>query len=200
MKVRLIEEVGRRTSLVGVWGEGCTSPWGRHRCEIDRQEHPGVKMGEEPKQESRYVTEGDDIHCQYCVAKAPVNTFLGQSSSPLWSSGEDKPKPGDMYWANWYHSVQEDGSVHCRLQKWDNCNDPRGHLIVVLPNGCEWDIDSRASNCTREEDRAHRCWVRHGEPPHIHVDKNGDTCSAGAGSIISVDWHGFLHNGELVQC
>jgi len=30
------------------------------------------------------------------------------------------------------------------------------------------------------------------------VDKNGDACAAGAGSILTPTWHGFLQNGELV--
>lgn len=50
----------------------------------------------------------------------------------------------------------------------------------------------------------HRCWVRHGNvraDGAMHVDKNGITCNAGAGSIISPDgWHGFLHNGHLTSC
>lgn len=78
------------------------------------------------------------------------------------------------------------------------------HLHAVCPNGQHWDIDSRASNCTRREDNVHRCWVRHGDPtqPHtVHVDKNGDTCAAGAGSIIvnakQPAYHGFLHNGRF---
>lgn len=77
---------------------------------------------------------------------------------------------------------------------WDNKTD--GHLHVKTPGG-EWNIDSRASNCTLPQDRTHRCWVRHGEPPNITVDKNGDTCAAGAGSIICGNYHGFLRNGEL---
>jgi hypothetical protein len=56
----------------------------------------------------------------------------------------------------------------------------------------------RASNCTMPNDMLHRCWVRHGNPPMITVDKNGPTCGAGAGSILSGNWHGFLRNGELV--
>lgn len=49
---------------------------------------------------------------------------------------------------------------------------------------------------------SHRCWVRHGDVrQEVHVDKQGDTCGAGGGSIISPDgWHGFLHNGHLNQC
>jgi hypothetical protein len=34
----------------------------------------------------------------------------------------------------------------------------------------------------------------------LTVDKNGDTCAAGAGSILTPAWHGFLRNGELVAC
>lgn len=57
---------------------------------------------------------------------------------------------------------------------------------------------------TYEDSRPdHRCWVRHGDvrTGQVHVDKNGNTCGAGGGSIISPDgWHGFLHNGHLTQC
>lgn len=75
-------------------------------------------------------------------------------------------------------------------------------LVVILPNGFSWYIDSRASNCTRYDDINHRCWVRSGNvlESTLHVDKNGDTCQAGAGSIISGDFHGFLHNGYITNC
>jgi hypothetical protein len=83
---------------------------------------------------------------------------------------------------------------------WDNKAEP--HLIVRCPNGPEqtrdWDIDSRASNCALPGDKVHRCWIRHGVPPTITVDKAGLTCIAGAGSIALPNWHGFLRNGELV--
>lgn len=79
---------------------------------------------------------------------------------------------------------------------WTNETEP--HLIVTTPGG-DWDIDSRCSNCTLPEDTTHRCWVRHGEPPNITVDKNGVTCAAGAGSFApkSGKWHGFLREGHL---
>lgn len=73
-------------------------------------------------------------------------------------------------------------------------------LVVKLPNGRTWHIDSEASNCTRKGDKSHRCWIRHGTPPLITVDKNGETCAAGAGSIMAGDYHGFLRNGVLEQC
>jgi hypothetical protein len=68
-------------------------------------------------------------------------------------------------------------------------------LMVKCPNGREWFIDGRASNCTLPQDDNHRCWVRHGEPPDLVVDKQGVTCSAGAGSIQAGDYHGFLGAG-----
>lgn len=66
-----------------------------------------------------------------------------------------------------------------------------------LPGNHDWLIDGRASNCTRPQDTVHKCWCRHGQAPNFHVDKNGVTCQAGAGSIAVPGYHGFLHNGEL---
>lgn len=62
----------------------------------------------------------------------------------------------------------------------------------------QWYIDSMANNCTKKDDKVHRCWVRHGtvgDP--LHIDKSGNTCAAGAGSIQHAGWHGYLKNGVL---
>jgi len=105
-----------------------------------------------------------------------------------------KHEPGDAFWARVMNS---DGTHPCF---WDNC-DGR-HLWVVLPNLVIFDLSARASNCGSPTDRLHRCWVIHENP--LHVDKNGRTCSAGAGSLLvgpcgdQPGWHGFLHNGELI--
>lgn len=114
-----------------------------------------------------------------------------------WDTEDGKLHVGDMYWAECMK--EKDGKCYY----WDNC--PGQHLIVRVPDGDNlsghaWNIDSRASNCTMKDDRTHRCWVRHGDPPNIHVDKSGHTCAAGAGSILTDKWHGFLHHGQLVQC
>lgn len=77
---------------------------------------------------------------------------------------------------------------------------PDGNILIVETPGGSWNIDSRASNCDRRDDHVHHCWIRHGEPPNITVDKNGDTCGAGAGSIQCGSYHGFLRNGHLEQC
>lgn len=78
---------------------------------------------------------------------------------------------------------------------------PDGLSIACrLPDGSDWHIDGKANNCGCPVDNVHRCWVRHGtvgEP--LTVDKNGHTCSAGAGSIAVAGYHGFLRNGALVD-
>lgn len=96
--------------------------------------------------------------------------------------------PGAMWFADWLG---------------DAWKGPDGHALMVrCPDGHDWAIDAQASNCTMKNDRgpfdkAHRCWVRHGTPPLITVDKNGRTCGAGAGSIQTPRYHGFLRNGEF---
>jgi len=81
----------------------------------------------------------------------------------------------------------------------DNWRGPDGiALMVKCPNGSDWHVDGQASNCTRKGEK-HECWVRHGDPrqANVTVDKNGDTCAAGAGSILAGDYHGFLQGGIL---
>ncbi len=73
-------------------------------------------------------------------------------------------------------------------------------IAVTLPDGRQWYVDSRASNCTMPDDKAHRCWVRHGTVgERLSVDKAGNTCKAGAGSIRTDHYHGFLEDGRLVE-
>lgn len=100
--------------------------------------------------------------------------------------GNDLPA-GALYDATWYHAMGRMGE------------DGRA-LMCVLPNGHHWHIDSRASNCSMPDDDVHRCWCRHGDPTQpqtMTVDKACNTCQAGAGSIQSGDWHGFLRDGAL---
>lgn len=85
----------------------------------------------------------------------------------------------DAWWLRGLHGCTHDG--------------PDGrNLMVKCPNGHDWNIDGRASNCGLPQDDVHHCWIRHGDPPDLVVDKNGVTCSAGAGSILAGDYHGFL--------
>lgn len=78
-------------------------------------------------------------------------------------------------------------------------------MVVRCPGNFDWPIDGPASNCTRRDDPNHRCWIRHGVPPALTVNKDTrgskfTTCSAGAGSIQVPGWHGFLTDGELRKC
>lgn len=80
---------------------------------------------------------------------------------------------------------------------WD-CKGEDGLNVVCVTPGGLWYIDARAGNCSQATDFSHRCWIRHGTiGESIHVDKDGDTCSAGNGSIQCGNFHGFLHHGEL---
>jgi hypothetical protein len=111
--------------------------------------------------------------------------------------------PGLLVWVR-----HEPG--HCPA-RWTNC-DAR-HLWCCTPDGHWWDVDGRARNCTLAADTTHRCWVRSGTPPAVHVDKAGRTCSAGAGSIqtyryqtmpdgshrLVPNWHGYLDHGWLTE-
>jgi hypothetical protein len=95
---------------------------------------------------------------------------------------EDAP-PGAMWYADW-------------MGEWAHGPDGRT-LVVKLPDGHQWTVDAEATNCTRKGDRAHKCWIRNGEPPMVTVGKDGETCAAGAGSIASPGYHGFLRAGVL---
>jgi hypothetical protein len=101
-------------------------------------------------------------------------------------------KPGDVFFWGIH------GSSECPY--WDDCSGQ--HLYAVCPNGGWWDVDSRASNCSKKDDRKHRCWVRHGNPARgeLDVDKNGGvTCAAGAGSIQCGNYHGFVQGFAFVR-
>jgi hypothetical protein len=95
--------------------------------------------------------------------------------------------PGAMWDGWWLHGIH--GGALCGPTV-DGRN-----LFVRLPNGRDWHIDGRASNCTMPGDDVHHCWIRHGNPPELVVDKNGPTCAAGAGSILAGNYHGFLGQG-----
>jgi len=116
---------------------------------------------------------------------------------------------GAMWDADWLHDVPE------------LCGADGISLHVRTPNGCDWNIDGRGTNCDSpcevcgvsyhqhkinneaghfyKDARPHKCWVRHGDPKsgNVNVDKNGVTCGAGGGSIQIGDYHGHLHNGEF---
>ena len=131
--------------------------------------------------------------CEHCGS-----VFDSKASRQLWKNrvyrrtdtGEtfvkspSKQMPVGALWDAWYRG---------------NRRGPDDIFLMCQTPGGEWGIDDRATNCTMPEDREHRCWCRHNNPKTepVTVDKNGNTCAAGAGSIIIGDYHGFLQNGIL---
>ena len=85
------------------------------------------------------------------------------------------------------------------MEEYERYRGVDGQSWTVRTYGGDWLIDGPANNCTMKDDRVHKCWCRHGTAPEFHVDKNGVTCQAGAGSIVCGDYHGFLHNGWLTE-
>lgn len=95
--------------------------------------------------------------------------------------------PGAMWYAWWLEGTP----------MWTG---PDGRALMVrLPDGHDWHVDGIANNCTKKDDLlGHKCWVRTGAPPRVTASKTGGlTCSAGAGSILTPNWHGFLTDGIL---
>jgi len=133
--------------------------------------------------ECGYAFEESDEH-QVFVERLYLRSDTGEAVTL-----RDAP-PGALYYADWF----PDEPYY---------RGPDGHhLVAKLPNGATWSIDGHASNCTDTDGfwrGEHKCWVRHGDPTtgNITVDKNGATCNAGAGSILSGNYHGFLQNGEF---
>lgn len=198
MITRFIEETGMLAWLrvYQPLVEGETCPNGCHNAKIFLCESDTLgdfSIGGEPVD---YPDERYPTHCEHCGTAFGSNAIKQVFRKRRYNTESGLPEPGDMFYIE-YKEVLEPK----RCMYWDNCEGR--HLMVVLPNGHEWDTNGRASNCGRPDDRTHRCWVRHGDPEKgesVHIDKNGDTCQAGAGSISAAGWHGFLHNGELVEC
>ena len=138
----------------------------------------------------------DDSHwpatCEKCCYQFQESDHWQLFHNELYKRGDNgevlefdrrKIPPGAMWYADWMNDFH---------------TGPDGRCLVVMTPGGEWIIDSRASNCTMPNDKEHKCWIRHGTPPMVTVDKTGGkTCAAGAGSIIAGNYHGFLVNGEF---
>jgi len=111
-----------------------------------------------------------------------LNVYIDKSTGKEYTL-HDKI-PGMMWDATWWSDTDKVGGQY---------------LVVICPDSFEWRIDGRANNCDMRDDYPnHHCWIRQGIPPNITVGKNGKTCHAGAGSILSRNgYHGFLTNGEF---
>lgn len=132
--------------------------------------------------------------CDACPHEFTDDAFRSLQRRRRWrrpDTGEtfDHPQhagPGAMWDAHWMPSASKrpDGR----------------YLVVITPDGREWSIDGPARNCTRPGED-HDCWCRHGDPPNVTVDKQPEpgrsTCAAGAGSIGTPGYHGFLRSGRF---
>lgn len=173
----------------------CTKPFGYHNARLPLDEVQAIWREDDGGRSLQNCYSASDFdpkafpsacECGYAFGDADERQIFTEL---LWRRADNgalttlrEAAPGAMWDAWWLPGP------------WWKGADGRS-LMVKLPNGHEWCIDSRASNCTMPKDTEHKCWVRHGEPPNITVDKNGKTCAAGAGSIQSGDYHGFLRGG-----
>lgn len=191
---RFIEHVGWRARIIALW-DNCPKGYSHSgRVVVDEIMDPKAN----PKAEGgldKYADHPgwDTMTCDKC-GEAPPNPEEVKRAfgwKRFFPTETGKPEIGDMFWLP-CRSMLYGGKCF----NWDNCEGK--HLHVLLPDGHEWDVDGRAKNCTMKDDRSHRCWVREGDPPNVTAGKTGHTCSAGAGSIATGKWHGFLRGGKLI--
>src|ERR1051326_6187753 len=136
-------------------------------------------------------------HCEYQFTDQDARQVFGlplyrrPEAPELVFPYEDAP-PGALRRQDWHE--EEDGSVHPGWTGTDGQS-----WSCKLPVGVEWSIDGRCNNCTRPNE-PHHCWVREGTAPDFNVGKAGNPCAAGAGSIATRGYHGFLRNGYLEEC
>src|ERR1700730_10689997 len=128
-----------------------------------------------------YKMTNQNIHCFMVEFDPGIDgtppIFRDQQGQPL-----DPVPPGAMYWMH--------RKIWCVVH-----HVPCSHLCVVTPGGNVWDIDS--IGCQRFY--PHNCWIRHGDPPNVTDDKDGQTCDAGRGSFGGNGCHVFLCDGEFID-
>jgi len=187
--LRLAQRSGRHPEAIIMWDGPCTTTRGnRSSIHVARIPYALDHVGDDIPDGWRDI---DPDACDHCGA--PFDPTTGRHSGSMaieWDTPSGNLEPGCVYLRDHY-------SDHCS-GGWSNCEGP--HLMVICPNGAEWDVDGRANNCGLPDDTTHRCWVRVGDPQHpetLHVSKDGESCAAGAGSIQAGDYHGFLSRGVL---
>lgn len=176
----------------------CSGPWGYHNAEVVIGDIEEPLRPAEDRYErlappaSEYVGDGrwpTQCSCGYVFTDADhwqVNRERLYVGAPDGQLHTLHSAPIGAMWDAWWmgeHWRGADGIA----------------LVVRCPGGADWAVDGRANNCTLPHDNIHKCWIRHGDPrlATLTVDKNGVTCQAGAGSIQTSNWHGFLRNGIL---
>lgn len=171
----------------GEWGHDAS-------VDLDIVTIPGIDL-----EGTIFECERDDprwpTHCEACGAAFEADDEWQSNTHRLYRSADgslvrpNEAPAGAMWFVPWYDDFYKPQLEHV--------------LIVKLPLGGEWVIDSQANNCTIPDDRKqerHHCWVISGTLPDITAGKGGATCAAGAGSIAAPGYHGFLRNGFLEEC
>lgn len=123
-----------------------------------------------------FTTDDRQVFCELIYRRADTGEEMTLRDAP----------PGAMWYADWLDQFHRPQLEH--------------NLVVKLPDGTDWQVDSQATNCTMKDDwkqERHHCWVLQGEPPNVTAGKDGPTCGAGAGSIQSHAYHGFLTDGWI---
>ncbi len=189
----------------------CPGPYGFHNADVRIQDADAIwaamREGRErasldlrpeviPHDDPRWPSQ---CSCGYVFQEADQWQLSQDLLYRRTDTGEIMPlrdvPPGGMWYSDWMLCPGSD--------RWRG---PDGHSLTVrVPASyhtgrTDWPIDGRANNCTRPDDTVHKCWVRHGVPPEITVDKAGDTCAAGGGSILVPGYHGMLQGGYLREC
>lgn len=179
--------------------QGACPLYGYHDASAPLEEEPARP---DPAQPGYILNTSGDLH-DHADARWPTACACGYvfRESDEWQrfveriykradTGEEmtlRDAPAGAMWEAWW---------------FDDSFVPQGaHNLAVKTPGGDWLIDSQASNCSMPEDRQqkqHHCWIRHGTPPDVTVNKEGgQTCAAGAGSIQCGPYHGFLRQGYL---
>jgi hypothetical protein len=157
--------------------------------DVTRTEEGYVYSGAWPHEDPRWPA-----HCQCGYAFVEddqwqlfVSEIYRRSDTGEEMTLRESP-PGAMWWCPWMG---------------DRWHPQLGQLFTIkLPDGTGWMPDMQANNCTMPDDadqERHHCWVVKGVPPNLTVSKDGPTCAAGAGSIQSTNYHGFLQDGYLTD-
>lgn len=206
IKCFFVEPTGRK-----FWRSGSSTSWGRKdiECPVHGKFHGANSPWSEGdlKDKTAGSLGPEACDCGYLFKPSERRDGAGCTEFRRTDTGEVLPlgladfPVGAMFYQEWleYDTLPAYGEEASGepMHWWRG---PDNRILAVMTPGGLWSIDTRASNCGRPDDNRHRCWVRHGVPPEITVDKAGDTCPAGAGSIQIGSYHGFLRNGYLEEC
>lgn len=197
MKTRLIQEIGARIVL-NIYEDGAC-PNGAYHLAAVQVLYVERLRGPSGYTEMAEAVQGRDFFTEpgwpaTCACSFAFTSEAHRSVVPerVYDTPLGKPAPGDLYFVPCPSSPFVD-----KCFDWDDCSGV--HLHATLPNGDHWDIDSRANNCCKPDDRRHRCWTRQGDPAELATFSvtNTGNCGAGGGSIKNPRYHGMLTRGEF---